>query len=58
MPGRGGGAIFMKFQGGGGSPGGARGRAAGKVSAANWGMGAGAKIIFFGAEMSTKVSCG
>ena len=44
--------------GGGGFPGGRGGRGAGRVSAANWGMGGGAKFFFFGAEMSTKFRSG
>ena len=32
-----------------------RGRGAGRVSAANWGIFGGGQIFFFGAEMSTKI---
>ena len=34
-----------------------RGRGAGRVSAANWGIGGGGLNIFLGAEMSTKYVC-
>ena len=45
--------LFRSLRTGGGLQEG-RGRGAGRVSAANWGMGGGLNI-FFGAEMSTKI---
>ena len=33
-----------------------RGREAGRVSAADWGISGGLNIFFFGAEMSTKIT--